>query len=220
MQRHPSIDPLEGRHETFDVRALVVGSDPLAREHFVDRLEGVWSVQSGDSRELGSRSRSEHADVIVWDLGPGPAALDAELMRDVDVPIVVLVSDETPARPWLAAGAAAVLGRDVESGALRHAVETVRHGLTVIDPRLVDLSANDPAEARETIQPRAFDLTPREHQVLEELATGSSNKEIAKALEISTHTVKFHTAAILDKLGADTRTEAVVMGLRSGLLSL
>ena len=63
-------------------------------------------------------------------------------------------------------------------------------------------------------------LTPREHQVLELLAEGLSNKEIASQLGVSPHTAKFHVTALLDKFGAETRTEAVVLAARAGLLAL
>jgi DNA-binding NarL/FixJ family response regulator len=63
-------------------------------------------------------------------------------------------------------------------------------------------------------------LTEREHDVLALVADGHSNREIASALAISEHTVKFHLASIFGKLGASTRTEAVHRGLRHGLIQL
>jgi DNA-binding NarL/FixJ family response regulator len=61
-------------------------------------------------------------------------------------------------------------------------------------------------------------LTPRELEVLTMVAEGLGNRAIAKGLGISVHTVKFHVAAVLDKLGARSRAEAVAVGLRRGLL--
>ncbi len=63
-------------------------------------------------------------------------------------------------------------------------------------------------------------MTPRELEVLELLAMGWSNREIAAQLQISAHTAKFHVGSILDKLGAQTRTEAVVLAMRLGVLVL
>ena len=63
-------------------------------------------------------------------------------------------------------------------------------------------------------------LTPREHEVLEMLAEGLSNKEIAWRMNISEHTVKFHVASVFAKLDVSTRTEAVMRGLRRGLLMM
>jgi DNA-binding CsgD family transcriptional regulator len=64
------------------------------------------------------------------------------------------------------------------------------------------------------------DLTPREHDVLELLVEGASNKEIARRLGISASTVKFHVRSVADKLGADGRTDAVAHALRRGLVHL
>jgi DNA-binding CsgD family transcriptional regulator len=61
-------------------------------------------------------------------------------------------------------------------------------------------------------------LTPREREVLALLIEGASNKEIARALALSVHTVKFHIAALTEKLGARSRVEAVAIAIRSGLM--
>jgi DNA-binding NarL/FixJ family response regulator len=61
-------------------------------------------------------------------------------------------------------------------------------------------------------------LTPREIEVLRLLAEGVGNKEIASRLGLSEHTVKFHVASIMGKLGAESRTEAVTMGIRHGII--
>jgi len=74
-------------------------------------------------------------------------------------------------------------------------------------------------DRREDILP-AEDLTAREHQVLQLLAEGLSNKAIAQRLQISEHTAKFHVAAILAKLEAHSRTEAVIKAVRQGLIIL
>ena len=66
----------------------------------------------------------------------------------------------------------------------------------------------------------ADDLTPREKEVLQFIALGLANKTIAGRLGISEHTVKFHVASLLSKLGAASRTEAVLLGARRGLVVL
>jgi DNA-binding NarL/FixJ family response regulator len=69
-------------------------------------------------------------------------------------------------------------------------------------------------------QPLIESLTPREREVLGMMADGLGNKEIAWQLRISEHTVKFHVSSILAKLGASSRTEAVMQGLRQGLIMM
>ena len=70
------------------------------------------------------------------------------------------------------------------------------------------------------IQEAVEELTPREVEVLRMMAEGLGNKEIAARLGISDHTVKFHISSILAKIGASTRTEAVTLGIRMGLILL
>lgn len=81
--------------------------------------------------------------------------------------------------------------------------------------------AGEPAsESDPGPKPHSAALTPREIEVLRLLADGASNKLIAHKLGISDHTVKFHVTSILSKLNAGTRTEAVTMGVRMGLVYL
>ncbi len=95
-------------------------------------------------------------------------------------------------------------------------------------PRIEDASSDvdailvDDAHVAEdgAREPLVEPLTPRERQVLEHLAEGLSNREIAARLGISEHTVKFHVSAIYGKLGAASRAEAVRHGLRHGLITL
>jgi DNA-binding NarL/FixJ family response regulator len=81
------------------------------------------------------------------------------------------------------------------------------------------LAARIPLPAPED-SPSLDELTPRELEVLRMLAEGVGNREMASRLRISDHTVKFHISSILDKLGASTRTEAVTLGIRAGLILL
>jgi len=99
-------------------------------------------------------------------------------------------------------------------------VEAAAAGLIVLHPAEFDamFPAAEPASSplAELVEP----LTPRESEVLQMLASGLANKEIATRLAISEHTVKFHVASILGKLGAASRTEAVTLGIRRGLVLL
>jgi DNA-binding NarL/FixJ family response regulator len=93
----------------------------------------------------------------------------------------------------------------------------------VAEPETADLVLTEhatPTAAPAQLQPGDGALTAREHTVLQLMAEGLGNKEIGSRLDISAHTVKFHVASVLAKLGARTRTEAVSAGLRRGLLTL
>jgi DNA-binding NarL/FixJ family response regulator len=100
-------------------------------------------------------------------------------------------------------------------------VRAVASGLVVADPALAGrLMAADSAGTIASAAPAGEDLTPRERQVLELIALGLPNKTIARRLGISEHTAKFHVAAVMAKLGAASRTEAVRLAARRGLVAL
>lgn len=135
------------------------------------------------------------------------------------VPQVILTGESQPV--WtherLRMGARALLPRNASAREVLAAVEAAASGMAVIDPQELDaLLASAPA--MQTTAPAA--LTARELEVLRMLAEGDANKTIAWKLQISEHTVKFHVASILGKLNASSRTEAVTLGIRQGLVLL
>jgi DNA-binding NarL/FixJ family response regulator len=160
------------------------------------RLEGLL-------REAG-HDVGPHGDVVVADLAPREAAPeDAALL-------VALSDDATAARD---ADIQAVLPRAAGAEAIDAAVRAVRAGLSVRP------FAAAPRGFGEDASPRAL-LTPRELDILGAVGDGLSNKAVARRLDISAHTVKFHLEAIFAKLDARTRAEAVAKGLRSGLIEI
>ena len=134
---------------------------------------------------------------------------------------VVLCEEIEPedAVALLQAGAAAVLLRDAAPQEIVAAVKAAASGLAVLPrallPPLLDGPLTETASGHE-----GAPLTPRELEVLAAMADGASNKAIARALGISFHTAKFHVAAILAKLDADSRTEAVAKAAQRGLVML
>jgi DNA-binding NarL/FixJ family response regulator len=130
------------------------------------------------------------------------------------VPVVVL-ADETPSQEALRSGVRAVLPHDAPAPQIIAALYAAAAGLAVVPVEdSVPLLPHGPAQ--ELAEP----LTPRETDVLEMLAEGLSNKAIAHGLSISEHTAKFHVNSILAKLNAGTRTEAVMRGIRLGLVKI
>jgi DNA-binding NarL/FixJ family response regulator len=131
--------------------------------------------------------------------------------------VIVLAVDPQPA--WLGealrAGVRGVLPRDAAIAEIVAAIEAAAAGLVVLHPEAVDGAAVRTAAA---VQGEA--LSPRELEVLRLVSEGSSNKAIAWKLSISEHTVKFHINSILSKMHAGSRTEAVMLGLRRGLIPL
>jgi two-component system, NarL family, response regulator YdfI len=135
-------------------------------------------------------------------------------------PLVLLTHDSQPV--WtveaLRLGVRAVLRRDVSPAEILAAVEAAAHGLAVIEPQDLDALLSSAAPAPAQAEGETAALTARETEVLRMIAEGAANKIIAWKLGISEHTVKFHVASILAKLGASSRTEAVTIGIRKGLV--
>lgn len=127
---------------------------------------------------------------------------------------LVLFTPQAPtaAIAALQAGASAVLELDAGEEQVAAAVTGAFHGLVVLPAGAVDSP-----ESRGLLE-RALPLTPREMEILSLLAAGDSNKTIATRLSLSVHTVKFHISSILSKLGASSRTEAVALGLKLGIV--
>lgn len=135
-------------------------------------------------------------------------------------PTILLVDDPHADVTFAAlrAGAAAVLARQSDARELLAAIDAVRAGLVVLDASARDALGTSARVSAATV--RIETLTDREREVLAMLANGWSNHRIAARLAISDNTVKAHVASILAKLGATTRTEAVTLGIRLGLVML
>ena len=111
--------------------------------------------------------------------------------------------------------------RDQVGPGIHAALAAVRSGLTVMDTSLAtSLVPNQPVPSTGTPGKGKGELTEREKQVVQLLSEGLSNKLIADRLGISDHTAKFHVNGVMMKLGASTRTEAVVEAMRRGLVKL
>ncbi len=181
--------------------------------------------------EAGSVSAlSGEADVAVIDVEPGAGVHDAIPLLDLAPAVVFLgaIAGTRRLPAGLAGRPFAYLPRDAGRETIIAAVRAVGQGLLVLDPVAAgDLLApaaleEAPSEgARGTAGANGADqLTLREGEVLQLVAEGLPNKTIARRLGISEHTVKFHVAALMAKLGAGSRTEAVHLGARRGLVSL
>jgi len=202
------------------VELLIVAADPLVRDGLAARLAGRPEVAvAGRAAPEDVPLFAGQVRVVLWDLGPGPEP-DLEALSGfiaTGVPVVVLVGrPELAAAAWRA-GARGILRRTADAAELVLAVLAAAGGLTVLDPDLFP-SPGGPRSAPpgELVEP----LTPRELEVLGLIAGGLSSKEIAHRLGISEHTVKFHVNTIMSKLGARSRTEAVVIAARLGLIPI
>ncbi len=214
------------------MRVLVAATDSIVRAGLESILRtssdlSVVGVAS-DPDTLATLITAESPDVVLMELGlqdeePVSEKLVA-LSTLTDVAIVLL--GDTFQGDWiteaLRLGVRAVLPRRATAEEILQAVVAVAAGLVVLHPDAIDLllpvlsSVTQPVDEANPVQA----LTPREIEVLGMLAEGLGNKAIARRLSISEHTVKFHVSSIFTKLNARSRTEAVTLGARQGLIML
>jgi DNA-binding NarL/FixJ family response regulator len=179
------------------LRVRVVAEDPLVRAALAPLLReaGAHVTEAGGDADL---------DLVAGD--PEVAEPGA----------LALVTDADAARAAWAAGARGLLPRDADGADLLAALAAVARGLVVVDAGLADalVPVHEPL-------PDALDpLTDREREVLALLAEGLPNKLVADRLGVAERTARYHVAQILAKLGARSRTEAVVRAARLGLVAL
>ncbi len=186
------------------LRVVVVAADALVRAALGRALE---EEADGPVRLVDDAG---DAEVALWDAAGDPDATAP------DLPTLALVADEDGSAAALAAGARGAVLRSADGAGLWAALVAVLHGHTVLDGAFALTPSLAPAAAGGGVDAR----TPREREVLALLARGLSNPQIAARLDISEHTAKFHAGQILAKLGATTRTEAVVIAARRGLVTL
>jgi DNA-binding NarL/FixJ family response regulator len=207
---------------------LVIAASPVRRSCLGELAAGVSDSRVSTAQNLSlERLLSSFVDVVVVDLdapGLASAVMQAAQRLRGNVGIVALVDD--PDSRWLAsalnAGINAVLSREIAPDELRLAIETAEAGLVLLHPASVPNLAGQRLSLSTGNEPGALgeELTSRELQVLRLVSEGLGNKEIARRLNISDHTVKFHVSSILGKLGAASRAEAVSQGIRKGFITI
>jgi len=216
------------------IRVLVAAASPVARaglESIIahDPTMIVVGSEGGDvAATLAEEIATHEPDVLVIE-----GALDDELPSVVGEdehgahgPAVVILTqdvDSSRAQALLRTGARSLLPHDASVTEILAAVAAAAAGLVSM-PRvwMTDMLA-PPAASRVVARAPDVDapvLTPREVEVLRMIAEGLANKQIAGRLGISEHTVKFHVAAVFEKLHASSRAEAVMIGARRGLIVL
>jgi NarL family two-component system response regulator YdfI len=207
------------------IRVFIIAPTPRSRRGLETLLNAAGVETVGLAADLDSASdeaTEKHANVILADAGQNALEEWIAEFQEAGMPAgppVLVMFDEAGTNALaraVQAGVRGVLPSDAGAEQIVSALDAVSKGLVVLHP--AEMGAPRPArnEEVELIEP----LTPREREVLQMLAGGLGNKEIAARMKISEHTAKFHVAQILGKLGASSRTEAVAIGMRVGLVLL
>lgn len=213
---------------TVPVKVLVVDDHPLARRGVGSLLAEAFSAlelrEAGSTADAIVTAAAFQPNMVVLDLRlpdpPGPAATCAALKernRNGHIVILTAFAEMDLIRQCLAAGADGVLLKDTEPGELIKRFRHLAAGTRVIDPRVAQILADEMVSTLRGETDHVV-LSPRERDVLELLAEGCSNRQIATRLFIAETTVKGYVATLLGKLGADSRLQAVVLAAKRGLL--
>ena len=199
---------------------LVVASSETVAAQIEAKLRAAGEVRlvSGVASQLAVLVEEHRPHVIVLVLPPGRRMRALELLRrHSDGAPVMLLADEL-GDAWTSrarrAGVRAVMPVDTGGAELTAALGAVARGLIVLHPDLLAAAATLPPSDTDAHR----NLTPRELEVVDMIAEGLSNHAIARRLGISRHTVKFHVASVLAKLRASSRTKAVMIAVRRGLV--
>jgi two-component system, NarL family, response regulator YdfI len=192
------------------------GLESIIRSNAEFHLAGSF----GTTASLVSFARSTDLDVIVIDTD----SIRDLLLEPTSDAVIVLLTEVTEARSisrLLRIGVRAILSRESDTDDVLSAIYAAYDGLVLLSaPAAESLAAVYGDQSLEVEAELSEEITSRETDVLRMLAHGLVNKDIAARLGISEHTVKFHISSILDKLGASTRTEAVTLGIRRGLIPI
>jgi DNA-binding NarL/FixJ family response regulator len=212
------------------LRVVLVDDQQLVRAGIAFILStepGIDVASEAENGELGVHAVAAHRPhVVLMDVRmPVMDGLEAtRRIRDADgPPVLILTTFDDDEVLWGAvqAGAAGFLLKDTPGDDLVRAVHTVAGGGSWLDPRVTPrlLAALRSAPAGARVAPPGLDkLSDREREVLELLARGAANLEIAAALHLSERTVKGHVGQVFAKLGARDRAAAIVLAYEAGLV--
>jgi two-component system, NarL family, response regulator YdfI len=189
-------------------RLLIAAASPVLRAGLESLAAGAPHLQVVGVYPDLSEAAELRPDVALAALDPGALA---------PAPAIVLLTGRPEAawtRQALRTGVRAILPENADPSEILAAIDAAAAGLAVIDPDELEMLLGPGGQHAPSPQP----LTPRELEVLRLLAEGDANKSIAWKLGLSEHTVKFHVASLMAKLDAGSRTEAVTIGIRQGLV--
>lgn len=211
------------------IKILIADDHPVVREGLMSMVsrepDFIVVGEATNGKEAVAKAVELKPDIILMDLRM-PEMDGVEAMKQIaavnpQIKFIILTtfSDDEYIFRGIEAGARAYLLKDTPREELFKAIRTVYKGESLIQPVVASKVLDKFAElARQTQAPDA--LTDREIEVLQLIAKGAANKEIADALCISSSTVKTHIASIFQKLGANDRTEAVTQAIKRGIIKI
>jgi DNA-binding NarL/FixJ family response regulator len=200
-------------------RIVIVDDHPLFRDALNQALsvafDAVEILEAGSLDEITLKLAADNeVDLVLLDLAmPGVQGFSGLVFlraQHPEIPVVIVSASEDPATIWraIAFGAAGYIPKSLPAKEIRAAVAKVLSGEVWTPPNIGLAGADDPHASK--LASRLSTLTPQQVRVLMMLGEGLLNKQIAYKLDVSEATVKAHVSAILQKLGVDSRTQAVI----------
>jgi DNA-binding NarL/FixJ family response regulator len=210
------------------VAIAIFSADPAMRRSLEQLLreDAALSIVGviDDPAAISLLIDQNHANVVLADVPPRERLADWRIRHNQTAFVIFVdLANEEDSLDALYAGARAILPRTAKPDEIVTVIKAVTNGLAVLPGELLPTLLSGASLVGELLDDNDADrarLTPRELEVLAAMADGISNKAIARRLGISFHTAKFHVAAILAKLNADSRTEAVARAAQLGLVML
>jgi two-component system, NarL family, response regulator LiaR len=218
--------------ESDIITVMLADDHPLVRQALKSLLETRANMkiiaEAANGEEAVNLAAKLQPRVIIMDIGmPVMNGLEATRKikaRNPNIAILVLTvhTDREHILGILDAGAAGYLTKVVFGDDVIRAIEAIVAGEAVLTPMILQqILRSVPREPDKTlVLSSGVNLTPREQLILKLAARGKSNKDIASELNLSVRTIKAHLADLFSKIGVSSRTEAVVCGLKTGILTL
>jgi two-component system, NarL family, response regulator DevR len=209
------------------VRVLICDDHEVVREGLRTLMAGRPEMrvvaEAGSVADAIEAAARERPDVVIMDVrlpdGSGVEACRSirEILPGTHVIMLTSYPDDEALYASIIAGASGYLLKQTRAKALIEAVETVSKGRALLDPDVTARVLERVRRGRADEDPALASLTDQERRVLEQLATGKTNREIGEALFLSEKTVKNYVSRILEKLGLHRRAEAAAFAARRGI---